>query len=68
MFQEWSSAEKTVPGANVLFATIDVKNVEPRNKNVMRFYEKNKNDKKSWIKNVVDKLKKLFKPNAKILQ
>ena len=35
-----------MPGANVLFATIDVKNVEPRNKNVMRFYEKNKNDKK----------------------
>ena len=48
--------------------TIDVKKLTPRIKNVKNvfFMKKNKkNVKKRWIKNVLDKLTKLIKPNEK---
>jgi len=47
------------------------KNVDPKNKknvNKRIFYEKNKSVEKRLIKNVFDKLTKLFIPNAKIPQ
>jgi len=51
--------------------TIDVKNVNPKNKkNVKKrvYYEKiKKNIKKLWIKNVDDKYTKLFIQNEKYL-
>ena len=42
------------------------KTLTPKNKNVKNaFYEKIRNFEKRWIKNVVDKLTKLIKPNEK---
>jgi len=49
-----------------MVAGIDVENVDRKNKNVNNaFYEKMKKPLKHWIKHIVDKLRKLIKPNEK---
>ena len=56
--------------AFVALDSIDVKNVDTKNKKTWKnaFLWKNKKRKKSWIKNVVDKLTTSRKRNEKIPQ